>query len=164
MKMVEKFIFLCYSYSVKEQDEFRLVKEVKRVKKKVYYIIPFISIPLSCLLCELLGNLNVFNKSQITFATVLFLNAAVIGNLTPTKRKFDIVMTVVMPLTFCLFMLLCGFLEEGETIARFDFRHAFKIAFQNISWVIYFGLAAITFCASYKPLRLYKRKKQEATD
>ena len=128
------------------------------MKKAVYYIIPFISIPLVFLLCELLNNLPFLDMSPLLIGILLFLTAAVIGNLTSAKGRFDVIIAAIMPMALFLFMFLAGFLECGETVARFDFRHGFKIAVENTPWVIYLLVASAAFLASYKPLRVYQKR------
>ncbi len=129
------------------------------MKKAMYYLVPFVSIPLIFLFCELLDNLPFFHISPLFVGILLFLAAAIIGNFSPAKGTFDFIITAVMPTALFLFMFLAGFLESGETFARFDFRHATKVATVNTPWIMYLAAASATFLASYKPLRTYRKKK-----
>ncbi len=128
------------------------------MKKAMYYIIPFVLIPLVFLLGEFLDNLPFFKMTPLLLGALLFLVAAVVGNFSSAKGKFDVIIAVIMPAAVFLFMFLAGFLESGETIRRFDFQHGFKIAVGNTPWGIYLVVAFAAFLASYKPLRVRQKK------
>ena len=78
----------------------------------------------------------------------------VIGNLSPTHKKFDYVMTVIMPLAFFCFMFISGFLDKDDLERRFNLDRAFLCVSQSWALRAYFVMALTTFLASFKPIRI----------
>ena len=128
------------------------------MKKVLYYFSPFVVIAILFGLLDLLDYLGMLQPSPIILVSSLFIISVIIGNLTSTKRKFDLLITIIVPFALFSFLFIVGFLEAGETYSRFDFDHAFKVALVNYPWYIYLSLAISTFIASFKPLRIFKKK------
>lgn len=59
------------------------------MKKYCYYVIPFLALPLTSLLCIFLHYVLIVDMNFIIYATVLVFVSAVIGNLSPTNKIFD---------------------------------------------------------------------------
>ena len=127
--------------------------------KKLYYAVPFIVVPISILLCELLDNTGVLKMSPYVFGVVIVLLSAVLANLTPTHKKFDYYLTAIMPLALVIFLFAVGFLDATETRDGFDLNRAFKVATQPVALLMYCIMAVTTFVASYKGFRFLRRSK-----
>ena len=125
--------------------------------KKLYYAVPFVIVPASMLLCELLDNAGFIKMNPHVMGAVLFLLSAIVGNLTSAARKFDYLMTVLMPLSLFVFMFIGGYLDETEVYARFDLRKAIKVAAQPGCFQMYIMMAVTTFLASFKPVRIIRK-------
>ena len=129
------------------------------MKKTIYYICPFIIVPCSCLLSEFLNKRDVLNMNPYIFFAELFIISAIIGNLTPTHRRFDYIMTIIMPLSLFISMFIGGFIDETDLGGRFYMYRAFEVAFQPLALMIYFMMGLTAFFASYKSFRLIRRIK-----
>ena len=129
------------------------------MKKTIYYVCPFIIVPCSCLLSEFLNKRDVLNMNPYIFFAELFIISAIIGNLTPTHRRFDYIMTIIMPLSLFISMFIGGFIDETDLGGRFYMYRAFEVAFQPLALMLYFMMGLTTFFASYKSFRLIRRIK-----
>ena len=129
------------------------------MKKTIYYVCPFIIVPCSCLLSEFLNKRDVLNMNPYIFFAELFIISAIIGNLTPTHRRFDYIMTIIMPLSLFIAMFIGGFIDETDLGGRFYMYRAFEVAFQPLALMIYFMMGLTAFFASYKSFRIIRRIK-----
>ena len=126
--------------------------------KKLYYIMPFIIVPSSMVLCECLDKANVIQMSPYIMGVVLFFLSVIMGNISPTENRFDKLITALMPLSLFAFMFVVGFLNQNDLHARFDIFRAIEVAIQPIALLLYVIMAVTTFLASVKVFRLFKRK------
>lgn len=129
-----------------------------KMKKKLYYIIPFIIIPTLMLLCELLDNLELLRMSPYILCTLLLLASAVFGFFSSTDRTFDYLMTAIMPLSLFCLMFIAGFLDKDDMGTRFHLDEAIETAFQPIAFILYFLMAFVTLWASFKHFRSIKNR------
>ena len=135
------------------------------MKKTVYYLSPFVIVPMALLLCEFLTYVNIINQSPYVIGITLFVVSVIIGNLSPEQRTFDYIMTVLMPLSLLCTMFIVGFLDKDDMETRFHFYKAFKAAFQTFALQYYFMMAVSTFLASFKAIRInriVKRNRAQA--
>ncbi len=124
------------------------------MKKTIYYVCPFIIIPCLCLLCEFLNKRDVLQMNPYIFFAELFIISVIIGNLSPTHRRFDYIMTIIMPLSLFISMFIGGFIDETDLGGRFYMYRAFEVAFQPLALMLYFMMGLTTFFASYKSFRI----------
>ena len=127
------------------------------MKKKLYYAMPFIVIPLLMVACELLDNLNVLDMSPYILGAVLLVTSAAFGFFSPSDGKFDCLIAVLIPLSFFCFMFVVGFLSKSDLETRFHLYKALDVAFQPIALLLYFLMAAITFSVSFKRLKSFRK-------
>ena len=122
--------------------------------KKIYYILPFAFIPMLMLLCDLLTTFEIINISPSIFSLVLIFVGVVVGNLSVSSKKFDYIMTTLMPLSFFCWMFIIGYFTADDLETRFNFR----IAFELVSYPWTLSTCSImlltTFVASFKPIRI----------
>ena len=131
------------------------------MKKFLYYMIPFIIIPISVLVCEFLDNRSLIKMSPYILFGVLALCSAIIGNLTPTNKNFDYTMAIIMPLSMFCTMFVGGLWDRGcSGIPRFSFNHACNVAFQAGALLMYIFMFLITFLASFKAIRITRKLNQ----
>ena len=88
------------------------------------------------------------------FFAELFIISVIIGNLSPTHRRFDYIMTIIMPLSLFISMFIGGFIDETDLGGRFYMYRAFEVAFQPLALMLYFMMGLTTFFASYKSFRI----------
>ncbi len=127
------------------------------MKKKLYLLIPFVVIPLSMLLCELLDNMELLQMSSFIAGAMFLLISAVVGFFSPTHRTFDYLLTTMMPLSLFCFMFIAGFLDQSDLGTRFLLYKAVDAAFQPMAIKLYFLMATVTFLASFKYFRNIKK-------
>ena len=129
------------------------------MKKILYYIAPFVIIPLSLLLFELIAQEVIKTNGYFFLNAILLIICIVIGNLSPSHNKFDYIITLLLPLSLFCFMFIVGFLDSTETYARFSFERALNVALQTDILVTYFIMLIASFWASFKPFRIMKKIK-----
>ena len=126
------------------------------MKKKIYYASPFIIISVLLLTTDFLHKIGLIKMSPYISTALLILTSIVLGNLSPTNKKFDYLMTAIVPLSFFILMFVVGFLDKSDLETRFHLYKAFRAAFQP--WVLFdcLAMALTTFLASFKPIRIIK--------
>lgn len=134
------------------------------MKKSVYYITPFIIVPILSMLLAFLDNRALIKESTHILCVLLLFTSIIIGNITPTRKNFDYIMTVIMPLSFFCLMFIVGFLDKCDLETRFHFDRAFKAISQPLSVKMYFMMGIITFLASFKPIRVVRIIKSRNMD
>ncbi len=133
------------------------------MKKKLYYAIPFVGIPILMMLCDVLDNIKLLqmNLGIIIFLFLVF--SVVMGFFSTTHKTFDYLLTVIIPLSFFCCMFIVGFLDKCDLECRFHLYKAVKAVFQPIALQLYFLMAITTFLASFKHFRnikkIYKNKE-----
>lgn len=120
------------------------------MKKKLYYVLPFIVVPTLVLLCELLDNIELLKMNPYILGVFLVLSSAFFGFLSPSDRSVDYLITLVMPLSLFCFMFVGGFLSKSDLETRFHLSNAVDISFQPIALFFYVAMAIIAFVASLK--------------
>ncbi len=132
------------------------------MKKHFYYITPFVLVPALMLLCECLQNANVVNNLFVFSVIILTLLSAIMGNLSPTYKNFDYLMTAIMPLSLFCLMFIGGFLDKnGDLGSRFHIERAFSCAFQIPVLIAYIIMGLMTFLSSFKNIRISKLLKSK---
>ena len=126
------------------------------MKKKLYYVIPFIVVPILMLLCEILDNTGLLNMSPYILCGVLAVSSAVFGFLSPSNQTMDYLLTLIMPLSLFCTMFVVGFLSKSDMGSRFHIYKAVDAAVQPIALILYFTMAIITLLASLKYFRNLK--------
>ena len=128
------------------------------MKKKLYYVIPFIVVPTLMLFCELLDNAELLKMNLYILGGVLALSSAVFGFLSPSNKSMDYLLTLIMPLSFFCTMFVCGFLSKSDLGSRFHIYRAVDVAVQPIALILYFAMAIIASVASLKYFRNLKNR------
>ena len=126
------------------------------MKKKLYYVMPFIVVPTLMLLCEVLDNAELLKMNIYILSGILVLSSAFFGFLSPSNKSIDYLLTLIMPLSFFCFMFVVGFLGEDDMGGRFHIYKAVDAAFQPIALILYLAMAMITLIASLKCFRNLK--------
>lgn len=124
-----------------------------RRKKKLYYAMPIIAVPLLLLLCEVLDNTGLLRMTPYILGVMLFLLSSAAGIFSPTHRRFDYLMTAIMPLSLFGFMFIVGFMDKSDLETRYHLYKAMKAVFQPIALRLYFLMAVTTFVASFRTIR-----------
>lgn len=119
------------------------------MKNKTYYIMPFVTVPVCMLLCELLDNIELVEVSPYTMGAILLSISAMAGYFSPSDRKCDVLISVIMPVAFFCFMFVGGFLDKSDLETRFHFYKAVRVAFQPACLVLYPLMAIFAFGASF---------------
>ena len=132
------------------------------MKKAIYYASPFILFPIIFGIFALLDEIDIINSNILAvFLFVLFfVTTAFLGNLSLTNKKFDYLMTVIVPLSFLLSIFVALFFDEGcDGMPQFSLHHALNIEYYR-SWLpIVLAMMAITFVFSFKPIKQFIKNK-----
>lgn len=127
------------------------------MKSKLYYVVPFVAVPIILLLCDELDNKKLFQMNSYTLSAVLLLFCVAMGFFSTTNKTFDYLLTIIMPMSMFCFMFVGGFLSLSDLDTRFHLYKAVKVAFQPIVLHLYFLMAITTFLASFKRFRNIKK-------
>ena len=127
------------------------------MKKSLYYVIPFVVVPVLLLLCDELHNEVLLPMNPYIISAVLLLFSLAMGFFSTTNKTFDYLLTVIMPISLFCFMFVGGFLSLSDLESRFHLYKAVKAAFQPIALQLYFLMAITTFFASFKRFRNIKK-------
>ena len=128
------------------------------MKKKLYYVTPFVAVPLLLLLCEALDNMNLLPMSPYILSAILLLFSGAMAFFSPSSKTFDYLLTLIMPLSLFLCMFVVGFLGESDLGTRFHLYKAVDAAFQPIALLLYFLMAIVAFLTSFKHFRDIKKR------
>ena len=128
------------------------------MKKKLYYVTPFVAVPLLLLLCEVLDNMNLLPMSPYILSAIFLLFSGAMAFFSPSSKTFDYLLTLIMPLSLFLCMFVVGFLGESDLGTRFHLYKAVDAAFQPIALLLYFLMAIVAFLTSFKHFRDIKKR------
>ena len=130
------------------------------MKKTLYYISPFIFFSLMHIADDLLRSIDFFYENykivSVTFIIMHLFFAALIGSLSTSEKKFDFIMTLILPLSYLLALFFALYCEEVYDCVRFSIHHALNIEYYKAHLPMIIGLTAIVFFFSFKPIRLSK--------
>ena len=127
------------------------------MKKAVYYVSPFVIIPIIFLITTLLESVEMLNliAPYFVFAS-LFLFAVLIGTISQAKSKFDYIITAFIPLSVFLALFVALLFDEGyDGSSRFSLSHALNIEYYRIWLPIAIIMMVVTFVFSFKPIRKF---------
>ena len=131
------------------------------MKKAIYYVSPFVIIPIIFLITNLLESVEMLNPiaPYFVFAS-LFLFTVLIGTISQSKLKFDYIITAFIPLSVFLALFVSLLFDEGcDGMPQFSLHHALNIEYYR-SWLpIALAMMAITFVFSFKPIRQFIKNK-----
>ena len=130
------------------------------MKKAIYYASPFILFPIIFGIFTLLDEIDIINSNILAvFLFVLFfVTTAFLGNLSLTNKKFDYLMTVIVPISFLLTLFVVLFFDEGcDGTPQLSIHHALNMEYYKIWLPIVAIMTVTTFVASFKPIRISKK-------
>ena len=131
------------------------------MKKAIYYASPFILFPLIFGIFTLLDEIDLINSNILAvFLFVLFFvtTAFLLGNLSLTNKKFDYLMTGIVPLACFFALFIALFFDEGcDGTPRLSIHHALNMEYYKIWLPIVAIMTVITFVASFKSIRISKK-------
>ena len=126
--------------------------------KKLYYLVPFVSVPAIMLICELLDDAGMMRMSAFITGGLLLLGCAAVGFFSPTRKTFDCFIATLMPVALFVAMFVAGLLDQNDMGTRFQLSEALGAAFQPIALLLYLLMAGVTFFFSFKGIRALKTK------
>ena len=127
------------------------------MKKIAYYISPFVFFTILFLLTPLLDWTEILEF--IAFAS-LFLFAAVLGIISPSRAKFDYLITIIVPVSAFFALFIALFFDEGcDGTPQLSLNHALNIEYYR-SWLpTVLVMTVIAFVFSFKPIRRFIKSK-----
>ena len=131
------------------------------MKKTIYYIAPFAVFPLLVLLINFLDSMETQSNIWPALTLILFfLFAALMGTLSPTKKKFDYLITLLTPAAFLCTLFVSLYFDEGcDGLPQLSLHHALNMHYYRV-WLPYVAImTGITFVTSFKPIRLAGKRK-----
>ena len=129
------------------------------MKKAIYYVSPFVIIPIIFLITTLLESVEMLNPiaPYFVFAS-LFLFAVLIGTISQSKLKFDYIITAFIPLSVFLALFVSLLFDEGcDGKPQFLIDHALNMEYYKPWLPIVLSMVIVTFVASFKPIRILKK-------
>lgn len=132
------------------------------MKKKIYYLAPFVVFPLLVLLINFLDSMEMQSNIWMPLTLILFfLFATLMGTLSPTEKKFDYLMTLLIPAAFLCTLFVSLYFDEGcDGLPQLSLHHALNMHYYRV-WLPYVAImTGITFIASFKPIRVSNMRKR----
>ena len=132
------------------------------VKKTVYYLAPFILIPVIIILLTFAEAAGLIKPADSTLAVqvTFFLFCVMMGNLSPTDKQFDFLIALLVPLSFFFALFIFLFFDEGcDGMPQLSLAHALNPEYYLLWGMPTIGMAVITLAASFRPIRILKRRK-----
>lgn len=133
------------------------------MKKIIHYIAPFVVFPLLVLLINCLDGMEVNAVIWMPLTLILFfLFAALMGTLSPTEKKFDYLMTLLIPTAFLCTLFVSLYFDEGcDGFPQLSLHHALNMHYYRV-WLPYVAImTGITFITSFKPIRVSSIRKKD---
>ena len=127
------------------------------MKKIAYYISPFVIFTILFLLTPLLNSTEILEF--IVFASP-FLFAAVLGIISPSRAKFDYLITIIVPVSAFFALFIALFFDEGcDGTPQLSLSHALNIEYYR-SWLpMALVVTVIAFVFSFKPISRFIKSK-----
>ena len=129
------------------------------MKKVLFYVSPFFAYLALMGIIELLRHFT--GIEGYAFVTTLFslsfLFSAAYGFFSPSKRKFDYLLTLLLPLASFLFWFLLGYFSKSDLETRYDLSIAVDVSLQPFAVLEYAIMAFTTFFFSFGEFRSVKR-------
>ena len=132
------------------------------MKKIIYYIAPFVVFPLLALFINFLDRMEANAVIGRALTLVLFfLFSALMGTLSPTDKKFDCLITLLIPAAFLCTLFVGLYFDEGcDGLPQLSLHHALNMHYYRV-WLPYVAImTGITFIASFKPIRVANMRKR----
>ena len=132
------------------------------MKKIAYYFSPFVSFTILFLLATLFSGAEILEF--IVFAS-LFLFAAVLGIISPSRARFDYLITIIVPVSVFFALFISLFFDEGcDGTPQLSLNHALNIEYYR-SWLpMALVMTVIAFVFSFKPIRRFVKNKVYCKD
>ena len=139
-------------------------KAVRIMKKTMYYLSPFVIVPLIFLTLTVLdgAKLSVLKSSApyLMFAALLLFSVA-IGIFSPAKTKFDYMMTAAVPISLLLSVFVALLFDAGcDGSPQLSLGHALNMEYYKVWLPIVIAATLVTFIASFRPIRSFFSKKK----
>ena len=127
------------------------------MKKIAYYFSPFVSFTILFLLATLFPGAEILEA--IVFAS-LFLFAAVLGIISPSRAKFDYLITIIVPVSAFFALFIALFFDEGcDGTPQLSLSHALNIEYYRAWLPMVLVMTVIAFVFSFKPIRDFIKSK-----
>jgi hypothetical protein len=134
------------------------------MKKIIYYGSPVVLFSIIFWGLTLLDEIDIISSSILAVfsCVILFVTAAFLGNLSLTNKKFDYLMTVIIPSSFLLTLFIALLFDKGcDGTPQLSISHALNLEYYKIWLPIVAIMTVITFVASFKPIRISKKLLQK---
>ena len=127
------------------------------MKKTAYYTSPFVVIPVIFLIVSVLESAEILEF--IVFAS-LFLFAAALGIISPSRAKFDYLITIIVPVSAFFALFIALFFDEGcDGTPQLSLSHALNIEYYRAWLPMVLVMTVIAFVFSFKPIRDFIKSK-----
>ena len=129
------------------------------MKRSLYYVLYFLVIFVSFLICDIIDGTNL-----PILLIILFLAAITAANLTPTSKSFDYIIIALTPISLYSALFVCLFFDEGcDGTPQLSFHHALNVEYYKAWLPMSIAITAVAFIASFKYIRLLKIRKNHKT-
>ena len=132
------------------------------MKKAIYYIAPFVVFSLLFLLINSLDKMGTNTDTwQALTLMLFFMFSALMGTLSPTKKKFDYLITLLTPTAFLCTLFVFLYFDEGcDGLPQLSLHHALNMHYYR-TWLPYVAvMTGITFITSFRPIRIRNVRKR----
>ncbi len=121
--------------------------------KKLYYSLPFIAVPLLFLIFDFLHKSQVIKMSAYIIGAALLILCAIFAILSPSTKRFDLIITTIMPIVLFCVMFIIGLFDKSDVGTRFHLYRAFDVSLQPICLLLYLLTALTSYIFSLQKIK-----------
>ena len=133
---------------------------MKKRAKWLYYLVPFVLLPAFLQASDYMGDYLIREVALAIVWGMLFLIPVAMGFFSPTKRAFDWVLLILIPISMYWAIIIEGYFDRAYC-ERYIF-NAKRRADDPRMLLIYVGMALIAFFASYRRFRFRNLRKPKS--
>ena len=134
------------------------------MKRIIYYASPFVFFLIFWGVLTLLDGIDIINSNVLAvfLFVIFFATTAFLGSLSLTTKKFDYLMTAIVPISFLLTLFVALFFDEGcDGTPQLSIHHALNMEYYKVWLPIIAIMTVVTFIASFNPIRISKMLRQK---
>ncbi len=130
---------------------------MKKLLKPLYYFMPFVLLPVFLQTSDFLFDYLIRGVAIVIFLGLFFLISISMGFFSPTKRVFDWVLLIIMPISMCWAIIVVEYFSSAYC-GRY-LHHGMGEAIAPQCLLVYALMALLAFFASYRGFRILKKVK-----
>ena len=133
------------------------------MKKAIYYATPILVLPILFSVFSWLDGMGISSDVARAFVCIALISfSALMGSLSPTNKKFDYIMTAILPLSVFFTLFIALYFDKGcDGMPQLSIHHALNVEYYK-SWAPTVAvMTATAFIASFQPIRILSKLRRK---